>query len=373
MTGTPARVARAEGRFCGLRWRTWALGGVLAGLGHGPGAAASTAPGLLLPGPLTHGVFVARPDAPEGAVPEADLRAYARAVGQAPGYVYLTHNWFAGRDFPAAQVRRVRARGAVPIVRLMLRSTDDEATQTPERVYTLERLLRGDFDGDLRAWAREAARQGPLYAEFGTEMNGEWFHWNARWQGRAAGAATFRRAYRHLINVTRRAGAGNVRWIFHVNAADAPDTSWNRFERYYPGGEFISLLGVSAYGAQTPFTPREEVLSLREQLDPAHARLRWLAPGKPILLLEFGSAADAPVPPEVWADAALRDLTSGRWLGLRGFSWWNSAWDNWNGDRRLAPTEMRVQLQPRLAAVFRKWLRRPEVRREPGSTRAPRF
>ena len=336
--------------------------------GSSGGAADRPVQGRAAPGrALAHGVFVAGPDAPEDAVTDARLDAYTAAVG-GPGlaYVYLSNNWYYSRHFPAEVARRVQARGAVPVVRLMLRSSDEAATgpdgSYTDMGYTLAELAGGTLDGDLTVWAREAAQlPGPLYVEYGTEVNGDWFGWNARWNGKESGTALFVRAYRHLINVVRQAGASNVRWVFHVAAQDDPQTDgqtgWNRLEAYYPGGDVISVLGVSAYGAQTP--QDTDVRSLRSQLDVVLPRLGALAPGKPVLLLEFGSAAGASVTPETWAGAALGDLLSGRWPQLRGFSWWNSAWQN--DDVAAHDTEMRVERQPLLAAVFRKYLSNPPL------------
>jgi len=303
--------------------------------------------------PLAHGIFVASPGTPEDEVPESQLDAYVAASGsRGLAYVYLTNNWFRSRHFPTSVVRRVQARGAVPIVRLMLRSSDDEATG-PDPGYSPSDLAGGALDADLRTWAREAASvPGTVYAEYGTEMNGNWFAWNAAWNGRQQGAALFVRAYRHLVNVVRDAGATNVRWVFHVAAQDDPDASWNRLEAYYPGSDFISVLGVSAYGAQTP--QEADIQSLRAQLDALMPRLQALAPTKPALLLEFGSVAGASVKPEAWADAALGDLVGGRWPQLRGFSWWDSAWQN--DDVPAHDSELRVERQPELAAVFRRYL-----------------
>lgn len=64
----------------------------------------------------------------------------------------------------------------------MLRS--DAAQNHAEPTFTLDRIVNGDFDDDLRVWARAARDFGsPLIAEFGTEVNGEWFPWNGVWNG----------------------------------------------------------------------------------------------------------------------------------------------------------------------------------------------
>ena len=294
------------------------------------------------------------PDVPEDVVPQGQLDAYIAAVGRDLAYVYLTNNWFYSRHFPLEVARRVRARGAVPVVRLMLRASDDEAGDPDgaEAGYSLAELAGGELDADLTTWAREASQlDGLIYAEYGTEVNGQWFSWNARWNGEQAGAALFVRAYRHLAHVVEAAGAHNVRWIFHMAAEDDPATVWNHLEAYYPGGDIINVLGISAYGTQTPL--ETDIQSLRIQLDSVMPRLALLAPQKPALLLEFGSVAGASEKPEVWADTALKDLISGRWPQLRGFSWWDSGFRQDDG----APlSEMRVERQPALAAIFRRQL-----------------
>ncbi len=323
---------------------------------------AGSAPSTTSAPHLAHGVFVGTLGQEEDVVPERQLSAYVSAAGKALAYVYLTNNWYVSRQFPAEQVGRVQARGAVPMVRLMLRSEDEDAAG-PDPLYTLQAIVSGAFDQDLKAWGKQASQvSGPLYAEYGTEMNGSWFTWNAKWNGKAAGAALFVQAYRHIAAQVRLGGGSNVRWIFHPAAADDPGTAWNKLENYYPGGDIISLVGVSAYGAQSPEDQRTDILSLRQQLDSVLPRLKALAPDKPVFLLEFGSARNPFVAPEVWAEAALRDLTSGRWPQLRGFSWWNSAWENDNDPAHNS--ELRVELQPALAAVFRRYLSSPEISSE---------
>ena len=308
---------------------------------------------------LAHGVFVAEPGVPEDQLSAQQLDAYVAASGRALAYVYLTNNWFYSRAFPTQAVSTVRDRDAVPFVRLMLRSSDDEATG-PDPLYSLSAITAGTFDADLRAWGKSAGQvSGPIYAEYGTEVNGFWFGWNARWNGQAAGAAQFVKAYRHIARVVREGGGKNVRWVFHVAAQDDPPQAWNTLEAYYPGGDVISVLGVSAYGAQSPQDRADNILSLRQQLDGVMPRLSALAPGKPVMLLEFGSAAGAAVSPQEWAGAALRDLTAGRWPALRGFSWWNSAWENDSSPSHN--TEMRLEEQPALAAIFRRFLASPSV------------
>jgi hypothetical protein len=91
-------------------------------------------------------------------------------------------------------------------------------------------------------------------------------------------------------------------------------------------------------------------------MDWVYGRLRKLA-DKPIVVSEFGNIRD---PLQVsWAIDALADITGGRWPKLIGFSWWNAAFFNDpNPDLR---SDMRLQNNPGLAAVFRKYVGRNDA------------
>jgi hypothetical protein len=196
--------------------------------------------------------------------------------------------------------------------------------------------------------------------EYGTECNGQWFPWNGRWNGggrttkfgdtkKADGPERFVAAYRHIVKTISGQGADNITWIFHPDANDDPERKWNRFENYYPGDDVVDWIGVSAYG---PLTPAENYAeSFRDMMDRAYKRLDKLAPGKPVVALEFGcTAGSRAARPDAWAKAALDDIFSARWPRIIGFSWWNERWEN--DDNHAHDTTMRMQDIPALAKVF---------------------
>jgi hypothetical protein len=313
------------------------------------------------PGQIYHGVFSPGVDNEEDEVAPAELSSYEHEVGKTAAWVYFSHNWHHGRGFPLQTATWIRDTGAVPFIRLMLRSNEEQNVAEP--TFTLDRIIRGEFDNDLRSWARAARDFGsPLLVEYGTEVNGRWFPWNGVWNGGgsstgygdptlADGPERFRDAYRHIVRLMREEGANNVTWVFHVNNRDIPDESWNRMEQYYPGDEWVDWIGVSVYGAQTPLD--DEWPEFRELMDEAYPRLASLSASKPIVLLEFGvTAGHKDVNQAAWADKALRDLVALRWPRIIGFSWWNEAWQN--DDNRAHDTDMRVQDNPALADVFKR-------------------
>ena len=320
------------------------------------------APRILLPpaGQLYHGVYPGGVTGEEDDLTPADVASYEEAVGKQVAWVYFSHNWYHSRAFPLATAEWIRAGGSVPFVRLMLRSDPEQDHAEP--TFTLARIIAGDFDSDLRAWA-DAARDfgSPLLVEYGTEVNGEWFPWNGKWNGGGRpdlygdptvsdGPERFRDAYRRIVDTCRGEGASNITWVYHVNAESWPQQSWNTPAAYYPGAAWVDWIAVSAYGAQTPLDDDWPVF--RTLIDGAYPALTALDADKPIIVAEFGvTSGNRRGEPGPWADAALLDLIEGRWPRVMGFSWWNERWQN--DGIASHDTDMRVQDNAALAAVFR--------------------
>jgi hypothetical protein len=320
----------------------------------------STPPTILTPptGKIYHAVYPGDITGAEDTISLARLQEYEQAAGKLTAWVYFSNEWGTGRSFPTATVTWIRDHGSVPYIRLMLRS---EPGSVPEQTFTLERIIRGDFDADLRSWAQGARAYGdPLIVEYGTEVNGEWFPWNGKWNGAGAktgygdpdqadGPERFRDATRRIIDIFRQENTLNITWIFHANNGDYPEVSWNTLENYYPGDEWIDWLAVSAYGAQTPQDDWCDPFT--QSMDAAYPRLASLSANKPIIVAEFGVTQGNPLCSQAdWTNNALTDLIARRWPRVIGFSWWNEGWEN--DDNPLHNSNMRVQDNPALAAVF---------------------
>ncbi len=313
-------------------------------------------------GKLYFGVFPT--DRSETAVEDdptlEEVRSFEAAAGARVTWVYFSHNWFTDRTFPESTAGWIRDSGAIPFIRLMLRSDGEQDHAEP--VFTLAAILSGEFDDELATWGAAAGAFGtPLLVEWGTECNGQWFSWNGVWNGggetggfgdadKPDGPERFAAACRYIVDVIRGGGADNITWVFHVNSPDIPDEDWNRFENYYPGDDHVDWLAISVYGAGSPQDTGVE--SFREQLDPHYDRLASLAADKPIIVAEMASSGNNPeVAPEQWAGEALADLFDARWPRVIGFAWWNEAWQN--DDNPAHDTNLRVQDFPALGEVFR--------------------
>lgn len=267
-------------------------------------------------------------------------------------WAYFSDNWFKGIDFPTKDVKTILARGVIPFIRVMPRSTWNACS---DKKYSLDKIIRGNFDKQLRRYARDAAAiRAPMMMEFGTEVNGDWFPWSGACNGAgqkngygsptlADGPERFRDAYRHLIAIFRQEGANNVTWVMHYNGSGSPQAAWNSHAAYYPGDDYIDWLGLSAYGAQTPAVMRSWNPQFRDVMDYAYANVAAVSRTKPVALLEFGVIEHKGKPQ--WIRNAFRDLASGRYKRLKAVAWWHSDWRNNDG------TWSRMKVDSSAAAV----------------------
>jgi hypothetical protein len=315
------------------------------------GIAAPSA-GKLYHGFYWDGVGTDTHDPTEHDVTPADVARYEDAVGKKTAWVYFANNWFESRKFPGAMCGWIRDLGKVPYVRLMLRSDVDQ--NHVEKRFSLRKIIAGEFDVDLRAWAREAKEFGsPILIEWGTEPNGDWFSWNGKWNGGAGeGPKRYIAAYRHIVDVMRAEGADNLQWVWHANWSDEPEAKWNRFENYFPGDTYCDWVALSAYGPTTPLA-ENETENFSFELREAYPRLTKIAPGKPIIVAEFGcDLHNRHVNAAHWAKAALDELFSDRWPAIIGFCWWNEGWQNDNHKKH--DSDLIITHDANLTRVFRE-------------------
>src|SRR5438270_457268 len=69
--------------------------------------------------------------------------------------------------------------------------------------------------------------------------------------GLDVGPGTFKRAYRHIVELMRSRKATNITWALHYNSENFPGTDpRNRPVAYYPGDDLVDWVGISAYGSE---------------------------------------------------------------------------------------------------------------------------
>lgn len=302
---------------------------------------------------------------PEDSVNTPSIQHFENLAGKNATWIYFSNNWWNGVRFPKSSCEIIRQLGRVPFIRLMPRSNQDGNAAEP--FYTLQNIIDGNFDSDLLQWFRDAKTFGdPLLCEFGTEVNGEWFPWNGRWNGGGEsnyygspalddGPERFRDAYRHIVDLSRKVGANNITWFYHVNYDNWPVRPWNTMAAYYPGDDYVDWIGISVYGQQEPNDP-EGWTEFTPLLDAAYSDFVNIAPSKPKALLEFG-VCEAPSSGNkaLWISTALTNLKNGRWPQIKAISWWNETWEN--ADQSIS--DLRIDSDTAALSAYRNGVASP--------------
>jgi hypothetical protein len=207
------------------------------------------------------------------------------------------------QQFPGPSVRAIRAQGSVPVITWEPWLADFDPRIRPHLPSVEERdthglaaIARGDYDFYVSQWAREAAAYGdPILVRLGHEMNDAYRY---PWGPHNNRPEEYVAAFRHVVEVFRRAGATNVLWVW------SPHIAYDGFEAYYPGDDVVDWVATAvlnygnvAYWSQ--WWTFEEIFERKYE--------RLAAFGKPIMIAEFGTliAGGERAP---WLEAALTNL-----------------------------------------------------------------
>jgi mannan endo-1,4-beta-mannosidase len=280
-----------------------------------PPAASATLPAR----PASYlGVYAAGAPASDQAV-----TTFARAAGRQPNLAGYFSGW--SQPFDSSFARTARGHGAVTLV------------QIDPGLASVAAIAAGDYDSYLRAFAGSVRDFGhPVVIGFGPEMNAPWYSWGYR----HVPAAVFVAAWRHIVTLFRGQGAGNVTWLWTVNADTAgtgPVAAW------WPGAAYVTWAGIDGYF----YRPSDTFASVFGR---TISQVRALT-GRPVLLSETA------VGPGNGRAAAIGGLFRGmRQDGLLGLVWFDIAQHNgiyhqdWRiQDSQAAQTAFRLGVRDDLA------------------------
>jgi endoglucanase len=328
-----------------------------------PGAAPAPTPAPAVPPatsaarPFFSGAFLGE----ENSKPErigAAIADFAQRSGKHPSLIKTFHNLncdWAATGWCGQLLRAVDGAGSTNYLAIDLRWSG-----APEKGL-LDAINSGAADARLTAMARNFAAFGaPVLLEPAWEMNGNWAY---AWQGIENGGdsrapARYVAAWRRIVDIFRREGASNVRWVFNPNvgnpvAAGAGTTHWNWYGNYYPGDAYVDYVG--AHGFNAPRVWGGSWQSFGEMFNGARADfilsdLVSRYPGKPIIVGEFATDEGAGTAKAQWIGDAYRAL-------LNHPNVVGAVWFNMNKE-----ADWRIESSPAAEAAFRAAMAEPRIR-----------
>lgn len=101
------------------------------------------------------------------------------------------------------------------------------------------------------------------------EMNGDWFWWGGRYEGKYTTAELYKQIYDRMANYHK---LNNLIWVWSVDRANTPE---RKFDNFFPGTQYFDIAALDVYGSDFA----------QEYYD----KLVELADGKPVTLAEVGN------------------------------------------------------------------------------------
>ncbi|MBE6973724.1 MAG: hypothetical protein E7440_07615 [Ruminococcaceae bacterium] len=164
--------------------------------------------------------------------------------------VVLYYRHFPTHEFPTEVMQENYEAGR--LVELTLQLTDNNNIDMFAKSPLLE-IYRGNMDDELRAWARAAADFGhPFLFRLNNEMNSDWTSYGG--VVNMADPAIFTAVWQRIFHIFQEEGVDNCIWIFNPHDRQAPPSNWNNSLAYYPGNEYVQMIGVTGYNNGTYYT-----------------------------------------------------------------------------------------------------------------------
>ena len=145
-------------------------------------------------------------------------------------------------------------------------------------------ILNGDYDNYFSRYALELKAFGrPVLFRLNNEMNGDWCNWSSFHFSKDT--EIFKQVWRHVFQIFHTCQADNVLWVWNPNDKSFPDFKWNHPLMYFPGAEYVDIIGLTGYntGSYYSYEPWRE---FTEIYDPLYADYtRWFY--FPLMITEF--------------------------------------------------------------------------------------
>ena len=187
---------------------------------------------------------------------------------------------------------------------------------------TGDAIVAGTYDAQLRKQAEQIKALGPpaVMVRFNYEMtNNEentCFNGSPVKANLAAAGVKYVAAWKHVVDVFRKAGATNIEWVWAPGHKAYEDGHWKLF---YPGNDYVDWIGIDNYNK----------LNVARSFATDPGMLAFYAAtsgmGKPLMVAETGAVSDPQKNPDaqtLWLQTAREFLKTHP--QIKAFCWWQN-------------------------------------------------
>jgi len=271
-------------------------------------------------------------------ITEKQLDIIEQETGLSPQIVVFFLQWtplekVIRDNFLESSLETIWKRGAIPCLTWEpMYYKDGQEIMVPYR-----KILNGDYDTYITEVAHRIRLWGkPLMIRFAHEMNINRYHWGTVKEDYGPDSPDiYKKMFQYVVTRFRNEGARNVLWVYCPNAESIPNISynkeatWNTIQAYYPGDDFVDIIGMDGYNWGTSRMREKHGWQSRWQtfkeiFEPGYREVRRLSPHKPIFVFETASVHSGGDKLK-WINDAL--ATANEWK-LHGIVWFQINKDN---------------------------------------------
>ncbi len=223
-----------------------------------------------------------------------------------------------GDDFPTIYMNQVYSKGKNVELTLQLINYDPKN----KRNNSFD-ILDGKYDDEIRKLARSARDFGhPFYFRLNNEMNTTWTPYSGI--AMMCDPDIFVEIWRRIYSIFEEEGVNNAIWIFNPNDRDYPPCKWNKHAAYFPGGDYVQMIGLTGYntGDYYKSVTGEKWRSFSEIYGPLNKDYLKFYKNFPWILGEFASSSVGGNK-GLWIREMFKDIKN--YPNIKAAVWWGYA------------------------------------------------
>jgi beta-mannanase len=211
----------------------------------------------------------------------------------------------------------IRSHGSIPMITW---SPEEMGGGVNQPDFQLIDIINGLHDDYIRQWASAAKGWGmPFFLRWAQEPDGDWFPWGEDANGNQRGQYVL--AWQHVHDIFTSVGATNVTWVW------CPNVQWSgstrpSYQSLYPGDNYVDWIGLDGYNWGSNHPTYGGWSSFSQVFDYSYNTILPVAPSKPLMLAEWGSAEEGGSKAD-WITDALSLQTPANYPKLKAQVWYN--------------------------------------------------
>ncbi len=212
-------------------------------------------------------------------------------------------------------------------------------------------VLSGKYDEFLSDYALTIKEFGhPVIFRLGNEMNGDWCPYAG--YNTSRDPMVFKEFYRYIYSIFEEAGVENTIWVWNPNAGSFPNFKWNDTLMYYPGDDYVDVVGLTAYNTGTYYASTGEKWQEFEELYANLYNEYYRNFGQPLMISEFGSA-NLGGDKTQWAVSMFENIKY--YSNIKVAIWWDGC--DWDANGNVARSYY-IDDPVSVLDVFKKYLKK---------------